>query len=300
MSFSKQVKAALCELKTSRKCCRDAELSALIMYSGVLSGGMFRTEHEPIARKLADGLAGRLHQVADFRIYPSGQILDSRNVRYGVILPCLDPDEGLDFHALLQDFSCDSCSSSFLRGAFLVCGSLTDPEKDYLLQLTIHNSQFTMNQKLPNNLISKAETILTIKGIKYNTRIKNGNDVICIKESESIENFLAMIGASQASMEIMSLRIEREVRGRANRAVNMDSANISRQVTAAARQCESIRRLDLDSLPPDLRSVAEARLENPELSLLELGESMRPALSRSAVDRRLRKLVEMGEKYASI
>jgi len=296
MSFSMRVKSALCDVKTSRECCKKAELYAMMLYSGVLDGLLFKTRQEPVARRLADGLAKELGQVADFRIYSK-----NGETRYGVILPCpfepkLKGPARDSLLTLLRDellqrgkVFCKQCPSAFLRGAFLVCGGIADPEKDYLIEF--------------GSSCDVIKHCLTERDIQFRLQERDRRSsarTIAVQESESVENLLAVMGASLASMEVMELRIEREVRNKANRIVNMDSANISRQVSAAARQCAAIRRLDLDKLDPDLRAVAELRLENPDMSLSELGENLRPPLSRSAVDRRLRKLTEMGVRNDSV
>jgi hypothetical protein len=98
-------------------------------------------------------------------------------------------------------------------------------------------------------------------------------------------------------MEIMTSKLERNLRGSVNRRVNCDSANLDKAVAASQNQIDAIGRLRdrglLEELPDKLQETARLRVENPELTLSQLAELFSPPISKSALNHRLRKLVEM-------
>ena len=108
------------------------------------------------------------------------------------------------------------------------------------------------------------------------------------------------MGAPNASLELMGVKMVKDIRNNANRVTNCESANIDKTVAAAAVHVEAVRKIEarggLELLPEDLREAARLRLENPDMSLRELGEAMEPPLSRSGVNHRLRRIVEFAEK----
>ena len=124
---------------------------------------------------------------------------------------------------------------------------------------------------------------------------RSGNYIVYFKQSSAIEDFLTFIGASGSAMELMSAKIEKDMRNSVNRRVNCDTANVSKTVDAAAAQLEAITRLDLSTLPEKLCETARLRLENPELSLTELAELFEPPVTKSGLNHRLRKLKELSE-----
>ena len=129
---------------------------------------------------------------------------------------------------------------------------------------------------------------------------RKGNAVIYFKQSEKIEDFLTCIGAPIASMQVMNAKLERDLRGKVNRRVNCDAANLDKAVEAAMVQVEAIRRLDavgtLITLPDKLREAAALRLAHPEDTLAQLAERCDPPITKSALNHRLRKLIELGKK----
>ena len=108
------------------------------------------------------------------------------------------------------------------------------------------------------------------------------------------------MGAQNAAMELMQAKMVKEVRNYVNRTTNFETANIDKTASAAARQIAAIHALEknpgLEKLPEDLREVARLRLENPEMSLREMGETL--GISRSGVNHRLKRLLEMSSQTA--
>ena len=120
------------------------------------------------------------------------------------------------------------------------------------------------------------------------------------KRSEDIADFLAAIGAPLHAMELMNAKAEKDLRGGVNRRVNCDAANLDKSVEAAMSQVEAIRRLEregvLITLPDKLREAAALRLAHPEDTLSQLAQRCDPPVTKSALNHRLRKLVELGRE----
>ncbi len=186
----------------------------------------------------------------------------------------------------------DICRSAFLRGAFLSCGYINDPEKNYHLEFCAQYKN--LSNDLATLLSEVEECNLTPK-----TVLRNGSYVVYFKDSEQIMDLLTYMGAPVSAMDVMNAKAYKEVRNVTNRRTNSELANIAKTATAAARQLAAIEKLDntigLSSLPDQLRDIAYLRRDNPELSLRDLGELLSPPISRSGVNHRLLKLVELAE-----
>ena len=123
--------------------------------------------------------------------------------------------------------------------------------------------------------------------------------ILYLKDSEEIIQILNVMEAHKSLMELENIRIIKEMRNSANRQSNCDSANINKMVRTAARQVEDIRYIEetigLEQLAPTLREMAQVRLDNPDVSLQELGTYLDPPVGKSGVNHRLRKLKEIAE-----
>ena len=176
------------------------------------------------------------------------------------------------------------CKRAFLRGAFMVAGSVTNPEKGYHLEIAV------LSEKLAEQL--KEEMSAFDIDAKIVERKKY--QVVYIKEGAQIADFLNVIGAHMALMEFENVRIVKEVRNSVNRQVNCETANITKIVNTAARQIEDIKYIQCNmgfgTLSDGLREIAELRLEYPDSSLQELGKMLDNPISKSGVNHRLKKL----------
>lgn len=181
----------------------------------------------------------------------------------------------------------------FTAGVFMACGSVNDPSKEYHLEFSV-----------PQECLARELSVL-LRDIGVTARIvtRRGQYIVYIKESESIEDVLTFIGAQQCTLELMNVKIWKDVRNKANRIANCDSANIDKVVRAAMKQIDDIRLIQqsigLDSLLPELREIAEIRLENRDMSLQEIGDSLTVPLSRSGVNHRFRKLAAIADEIRS-
>ena len=184
----------------------------------------------------------------------------------------------------------ECCRASFFRGAFLAGGSVTDPRKGYHLELA--TSHRGVSREVP--------VLLAEMEFQPKSAQRKGNAITYFKQSEHIEDFLIAIGAPLTAMEVMNAKLEKSLRGGVNRRVNCDAANLDKAVEAAQSQLEAIRRLQedgrLNSLPDKLKQAAVLRLENPEDTLSQLAELFDPPITKSALNHRLRKLIELAKE----
>ena len=178
----------------------------------------------------------------------------------------------------------------FTAGVFLACGSVNDPSKEYHLEFACPEE----------GLAQQLETLLHDIGVTARTMVRRGQNIVYIKGSESIEDTLTFIGAPQCTLELMNMKIYKDIRNKANRIANCDAANIDKVVKAAMKQIEDIKLIDrtvgLDNLSDELREVAQLRLDNIDMSLQEIGETLSEPISRSGVNHRFKKLAKMAEE----
>jgi DNA-binding protein WhiA len=185
-------------------------------------------------------------------------------------------------HPMLLTMEC--CRRSYLRGAFLAAGSISAPEKYYHLEIVCPDSDV-------------AETIRNTMrnlGLYAKIAVRKGSNVVYLKEGEQIVQVLGEMGAGYALMNLENVRILRDMRGRINRQVNCETANLGKAVATGVRQKEDILYIrdhaGLGSLPKQLREMAEVRLAYPDVPLKDLGEYLDPKIGKSGVNHRLKKL----------
>jgi DNA-binding protein WhiA len=179
---------------------------------------------------------------------------------------------------------------TFLAGVFLICGSVIDPNKEYHLEFVTPSAL----------LCSDLNQILETFGVTGHEIVRKKSYVLYMKDSECIEDTLTFMGAQQCTLSLMNIKIHKDMRNKANRVRNCDAANIDKVVSAAMKQTEDIRLLmacgQLDNLSPELREVALLRLENPELSLKEIGELLTVPIGRSGVNHRFQKIAALAKE----
>jgi DNA-binding protein WhiA len=181
------------------------------------------------------------------------------------------------------------CKRAFIRGIFLACGSVTDPNSGYHLEMTFGNHDRAVQMQEIIGVFELETKIIERKNMY----------VVYMKEGSAIADFLNIIGAHIALMDFENVRILKEMRNSINRQVNCETANIKKTVSAASRQTEDIRyihdKAGFGILSENLAQIAKLRLENPDVTLKELGEMLNPPLGKSGVNHRLRRLSEIAE-----
>lgn len=188
------------------------------------------------------------------------------------------------------NFDCDACRRAFAASAFLCCGTVIDPQKDY-------NLEFTLNR---HHLANDFTKLLAEHDIYLKHTVRKGNQVLYLKASEQIEDMLTFIGASNAALQLINYKIYRDFRNQANRRTNCETANIMKTVSANQQYLEDIFYLEergvLELLPEPLKEAAQKRIENPEITLKALGELLEPPVSKSGVCHRMKKIQSIAVK----
>lgn len=178
----------------------------------------------------------------------------------------------------------------FLRRVFLLDGYIANPEKEYHLEILT-------DEKSLADIICE---ILKDYGITAKVIEKKYKFATYVKEADSIALFLNIIGAHKALFKFEDAKIVHEMNNQINRVVNCETANLSKIVNTAVRQIEAIKKIKdkvgFSNLPDNLREIAELRLNNPEISLSELGKILNPPLGKSGVNHRLKKLEEIANE----
>lgn len=184
----------------------------------------------------------------------------------------------------------DENTGLFLRGAFIACGIVTDPDKEYHLEFSVGSEE----------KCREVGRIINESGMKCKISSRKGRYIAYTKDSESISDILTFIGAMISSMEIMNAKIYKGVRNNVNRAVNCEAANIDKTVAASRKQIEDIELIEsakgIGILSDELRIIARLRRDNPEASLSEIGKLAVPEISRSGVYHRLKRIGEIAER----
>ena len=182
------------------------------------------------------------------------------------------------------------CRSSFLRGCLIGAGFANSPEKEAHLEVVTSNENFAQD----------LAGLLTSMDFRPGLCLRRGAWVVYLKGREEVAGLLAQAGAYHAALMIEEQSVLKDVRSRANRVANCDAANLRRTSAAALRQMEAIELLEqtgrLAFMPPALREMAELRMDHPYLNLAELAQEAGRGLTRSAVNHRLRRLVEAAER----
>lgn len=300
MSFSTDIKEELCELQTASACCKKAEALGMLIFGRAfsLSEMTFMTELNCVALHYCN-LINELTGVTPIITYSKAGNhkvrIDSKEDRKKILefFGYTGKEISLsinfaNFENTTEDENC--CYSAFVRGAFLICGNITNPEKEYHLEFNISRIK----------LASEFLKVLTEIDLNMKTLTRNSTQLIYCKESETIEDCLGKIGATKSFFFLMETKAMKQVKNKINRRTNFEAANLSRTIEAGIAQIEIIEhilsKIKLTDMTDDLAELCTLRLENPEASIDELGKMMSTPLSRSAVSRRLKKLKDIKEE----
>lgn len=294
MSFTSKVKDEICSTADMPTCCRHAMAYGLLLCSRSFSSTAVTlvTEHEGTARLYAQTVGSITGCEPEVRGSEAGKYsvnVASKSDRAKVLEYFGVSEKTVGVRINRSNLADECCHAAFLKGAFLACATMTQPQKSYQLDFLLpflHLSDDML--KLMQELDISAKMVR-----------RKGSYVIYFKNSEAIEDILMLLGANESALEIMQVKIEKDVRNRINRKMNFESANMDRSVDAALCQLDAIRKLreqgKFDGLSEDLQELATLREENPESSLKELGAMLSVSLSRSGVYHRLNKIVSLAQ-----
>ncbi len=295
MSFSRELKTELCELKSS-ECCKKAEC-----YGFMLFGQSFNiqkisllTDNEQVAHRYAY-LIKRC-----FNITPEASVNHGKKTTYKIfvkqeneriqILKGLELDENNpNTYINQQIITKECCRNAFLKGMFLSSGQAADPEREYRIEFRIKNAE-----------LSFAAFDLTYKKeLEPRITLKGTTNYIYLKRSECVEDFLTLIGASSLSLQVMDTRVIKDFRAGLNRKGNFEDANTSKLVEASLRQRSAIEYLinsdKFSLLTEELQYAARLRLDNPYAPLSELCKISDAPITRSGLNHRLNKIMEIAK-----
>ena len=292
MSYSTVAKNELCGIRPESDCCALAEAYGLLLYSRLLSEGhdSYATETKEIAMLMGETTASVCGVYTDVITLPKS---NSNGHRYIVKIPNAEQKKLIcsrfaGTNGGILDKEC--CVAAFLRGVFIVCGTVTEPSRDY-------HMEFLAGSERRCEILS--DTLGRI-GLHGNKLQRGDRWLFYIKGADDIISLMKKMGSMYSVQSIEQTKNVRDFRNNANRLVNCDQANIDRTLSASAQQCAAIRRLiqkcGYIGIPPELREIARLRLENPEMTLRELSESLSEPITRSGVNHRLKKLIELADE----
>lgn len=299
MTFSAKVKNELCKISRPFNDSSIKLLYGLLLFSRNFKASdiSFYTENKNISELICDLILQNFGCIVD--------IISSNKVKENLILKipyAQDRQEILKKFGVLNDeinlkinndlLKTQNDLKLFLRGVFLTCGTVTDPQNGYHLEFSV-----------PYMNLSKClvELLSSIKNInlKVKSTVRKGNFVVYIKDSADITDFLTYIGASASAMDFMQIKMVKEVRNYVNRTTNFETANISKIATAAAVQIDAIKKIKkhgkFNCLDENLKELADLRIKHPEMSLRELGDNLSSPLTRSGVNHKMKKILNISE-----
>lgn len=304
MSFSSDVKKELCSSFPTDKDSLRAELYAMLLFGKMFSEDkiVFTTENKYACNTVTTLLENLYTPILERQSALRTKASDNHLYKIKVI-------DSNDSKRIYEDFghmksqitlrvnranlSSDESVVAFLRGAFLSCGSISDPAKSYHAEFCVPHKNLSVD-------LCKILSEIPECNFHPKTVVRSGNYVVYFKGSEEICDLITYIGAPICAMEIMGTKAVKQVRNNVNRRINSEVANITKIASASAKQLDAIEYIKktcgLESLPEDLKEIAYLRLENPEMSLRDLGQSLVPPISRSGANHRMQRLLEYSQK----
>ena len=298
MSFSQDVKNELCRIELKKECCHEAFLYGMLLCSKTFleEAAIFTTENRNAARIFASELSGGYgtfvsidtdyrQQKGEFVPFYTVGVEDDYQREWLI--------EKFSLHRQLPDpmiLEQRCCIEAFFRSIFLLYGTMSDPKKEYHLEIAV-----------PGEFLAE-ELCLLGKTVGFDLKVshRKGNTILYLKDSTQIEDFLTFTGAGRSALKIMEIKVYKDVRNKINRETNCETANLKKTVKASEAIVRDIRFIEektgLDYLDEELRPLAKLRVEHPELSLKELAETMSPPMSRSGINHRLKRIAAAAEK----
>ena len=297
MSYCSLVKDELINIRLSG-CCKPSYIYGFMLFGRSFSVKRIalQTGHENVAKAYSEII--KHSYKADVEIKCGG------NARPTYIAEVKSESDRLKILAMIDFgisetvidktlFVKECCVQSFIRGAFLACGNINDPEKEYRAEFTVKN------ETLANDL----HGLLNEYGINLKRTSRGKNTVLYTKDSSVIEDLLTFMGDTARTLDFMDTKIMKSVKNNINRARNCDNANISRTVEASIKQRTAIEFLEktdrLYSLPGELLEIALLRKNNPEATLKELCKISKTPITISGLNHRFKRIIEIYEKENS-
>ncbi len=298
MSFSSTVKSELCRVQGLDECCLTAEIYGIILFGTTFSTREVRiVSHNASVLKRVPFLCGKVFGIdpeKDIRTNRQSLLISSRTVLEKIYQVFGQPYKEGPIHINRAVVDNECCRISFLRGAFLTGGWVSEPDKKSHLEI---ETSYTLRA---NELMS----LMLDSGFRPGITERRNRHIIYLKGSENIEDFLTTIGAMHSAMSLMEAKVEKDLRNHINRKVNCEYANMTKSMNAGWKQIEAIRTIDdmigLDKIDEDLQLTAKIRLENPNASLTELAALFPYEISKPGLSHRLKKIMSIAENSKEI
>lgn len=284
MSFSSEIKDSLCRTQIGCEMCRAAEIAGMIRFTGSEKNGKIRfsTENAYAAERLTENIK-RVFGITAVPVSSAKKhlfLIDNEN----------DTENISDRLESCTPFAC--CRASFVRGAFLGGGSITDPDKSYHIEFCTKSE----------NEAKKLCGILSDNGFAPKITERKGKKIVYMKECEQIADLLGYMGADNGALEMFTIQVEKQMRNAVNRQVNCENANMNKAAIASSKHTAAIHKIKKagkwDKLPEVLREIGELREQYPDISLKELGEMTDPPIGKSGVNHRLNRIIEIAENVS--
>jgi DNA-binding protein WhiA len=292
-TFNRNTKNAVLSAKIAKKCCKKAHLAGILLFGQSFTQNEIRLVTENVS--IIDHTVSLIKNLVGIDVSDCIESFSAQErltikdeERCKKILSFLGYENLMSTYTIDEKlFRCDKCKIEFLKGAFLSCGNVSSPEKSYHLEMSV--AFFNLSREL----------LFFLKGLyleaKYTKRASHY--VIYYKESEKIVDFLGLVGATQENFEYSNTLIEKDIRNNVNRVTNCEMANLSKQATTAGKQIAAIKRIfesgAQGELSDELLETANLRLQYPDASLASLASLHQPPVTKSCVNRRLTKLIEI-------
>ena len=294
MSFSSDVKQELAAIEIFSACCSRAQVYGLVLFARFSSGEISITTENTTVLNLyiqsVRAICGAEPIISSNTTKKLLAVLEGAENRNAVYDYFGHGTRDATLRINRSNLAEDCCYAAFLRGAFLACGTVTNPNKGYHLEFVVSHKRLCLDMiKLMQEMELNPKYIL-----------RKGNHIIYFKDSESIEDILTVMGATNSSLEFMGIKMEKDMKNSVNRKLNFEMSNLTKTIDAAALQVDAIKKIEqksgLSSLPEKLSEIARLRLDNPDVSLTELGKMLSEPISRSGVNHRLQRLIEIADK----
>ena len=307
-SFIKKIKQELIKTQDKGDCCSLALLYGVIFSSGsvVVEGGEkyleITTSCNELFEKINEITTNIYGQVCELSINEDSIM---NHTTYQIRMPLLEAKVMLEDLEILKsgkyDFSFnnhiienDCCKVSFLKGVFLATANSTIKFSDEKQNLAGYHLEFVLSSEEKADLVSQ---LLAEFGMIERTIYRGNFAVVYLSDYDSILSLVGLFGASKTYLELENENATRDLKKQLNRQLNFVNANLNKQSEVSAKQISAIREIDevlgLNNLPEKLCVVAKARLENPELSLGDLITKLNEKVSKSGINHRMRKLMEI-------
>lgn len=298
MSFSLEVKEELSKIAPKNKMGALVEIAAILKFSKSLNrkNCLVYSEYSGVIDFLLDYLPMEVNNISPLILNTSKNPKRKDDIVY-----FLYAKNDNDFNLIKDIFLSDNFVQrydlnedgenriSFLRGAFLACGSMNDPNKEYQLEFILNTS----------DQVKILSHILSFYNFPFKTIERKNYFILYIKDSEFIEDILTLMGATKSSLSIMQIKIMKNVRNKINRVTNCETANIDKTISASYKQIKNIDYLIqagiFETLPDNLKKTAEIRKKYPEMSLKEIAVELGENITKSCINHRLNKINKIAD-----